>query len=260
MIPLDFIPSTTPHDGPHRPGNERRPVRILGALAIAALLLVGFWSYAYQGFYWFLVYFLFFIGHPAGAFGSIAAVIFAVGWFWRWPSRLLIWHPAWRASVCLACVAVVHTGWFLWGWVTFHPLCVSDTAVRMAAMYDVSEALFDSPGRTLLGPLRPDIADDFERSLSFRWGSDAVRPADEHTVLVRPAIGLLYNADNWEAALRITDGPVPEGVYDDGCREMEIHGFVPGKRVSQHVGWGLWPWNTINEDGAFARWLRGRYR
>jgi len=233
---------------------------MLGIALVVVLLLAIFWDYAYQGYYWFVVYFILFTGHPAGAFGSIAAVFFALGWYWRWPPILINRHPVWRASLLVLCAFFVHAAWFLSGWVTFRPLCVDDTAVRMIAMYDVTEALFDSPTRTLDGLLRPEIADDFERSLSRKWGNNSVRRADPHTIHVRPIIGLLDNAQNWQFSHSIIDGPLPNRTGEDECGVMAIHGFVPGKSVSQHVGWGLWPWNTIDEASAFAVWLRGLYR
>ena len=259
VIPLDFLPSTMPGNGPDRPGKTRRRMRMLGACLAVVFLLATFWDYAYQGYYWFVVYVLVFTGHPVGAFGAIAAAIFGLGWYWRWPPILVNRHPAWRASLLVACAFVVHAGWFLSGWVTFRPLCVDDTAVRMAAMYDISEALFDSPARALNGSLRPNIADDFEASLSRKWGSNTVRRADEHTLLVRPVIGLLDNTENWQSSSRLIDGPLPDGSGDDQCGEMAIHGFVPGKPIRQRVGWGLWPWNSLNENGVVARWLRGLY-
>ena len=172
MIPIYLLPPTMPGSGPRRPRKVLRPLRILGVGLLAVLLLAAFWDYAYQGYYWFVVYAFLFTDHPAGAFGSIAAVIFALGWYCRWPPVLINHHPVWRASLLVACAFLVHAAWFLAGWVTFHPLCVDDTAVRMAAMYDVSEALFDSPGRALSGRLRPEVADDFERTLSRRWGTN----------------------------------------------------------------------------------------
>ena len=260
MIPLDIMPGVYTGRQPPDPRDVHRVLRILVGLAIVAFLLVVFFDYAYQGYYWFLVYFLLFTGHPIGAFGSIAAVIFGLGWYWRWPPILKSHHPAWRASALLATVFVLHAGWFLFGWVTFRPLCVNDTAVRMAAFYDIDVALYDVPTRALIGPLKPAIADKFEYTLTRKWGAGAVRRADAHTLLVRPAIALLNNSANWHFSYRLIDGPLPDGTSDDGCREMEVHGLVRGYADSQRIGWGLWPWSTIRDDGDFARWLRGLYK
>jgi hypothetical protein len=33
-----------------------------------------------------------------------------------------------------------------------------------------------------------------------------------------------------------------------------------GRAESRAVGWGTWPWNTVDEDGALVGWLRDHYR
>jgi hypothetical protein len=91
--------------------------------ALAALLAAWFWREAAIGLLFFLGYVYLFLSLPVTAFAIIGALFFAAGWYLPlWPS--LMRRPAWlRASLVFGVAVILHTGWFLFGWVSFHPLC-----------------------------------------------------------------------------------------------------------------------------------------
>jgi hypothetical protein len=81
--------------------------------------------------------------------------------------------------------------------------------------------------------------------------------------MVRPAIALLDNEWNLNVSYLVASAPMPPELADDkraDCLAIEQTAMVDGKAARWRAGWGLWPWDTIDEDGTFARWLRGLYR
>ena len=115
----------------------------------------------------------------------------------------------------------------------------------------------------LIGELDPAFADAMERNLSETWGDDAVGWADEHTILVRPAIGLLANRHNTETVFVVVNGTAMPGPLVDpetGCGSVELKTMKDSKVTDWRRDWGLWPWNTLDEDGVVALWLRGFYK
>ena len=101
-------------------GGRRRLLRILGLLIVAALVF-AFWRDVLFGLLVYLVYTFMFLNYPVGAFASLGAIVFAIGWcLCPWPGRTRRrrWQPA---VAVLAVVAILHAGWFVYGWVTFYP-------------------------------------------------------------------------------------------------------------------------------------------
>lgn len=252
MIPLDLLPGMSASHHPPDQREVRYGLRILALIALAALPAVYFWHDIFVAAAAFVVYVYLFLNFPVTAFPALAAIAFAVGWYiplWPRKARLKAWQ---RASLFLAIVVVLHTGWFLFGWVTFHPLCL------------IKVGIGGSTGeRALVGELHPAYADRFERALAGMWGQDAVLRSDANTVLVRPAVAAIDNEWNWNISYFVASGPLSTqlaGRKDADCIAMEQYAMLGGKADSWRVGWGLWPWNTINEDEGFARWVRSLYK
>lgn len=193
---------------------------------------------------------------PLFVFGSFAAVVFAIGCLLRWPPPMAHLSPAWRGVALLAAVFVLHGVWFQFGWVPFRPLCTSS-----------SGPFAWNPHRALVGPLTPEAADWFVKTNEGWWGDGVARLSGTNGVVVRPAVALFDNEVNWnftsKVARRIAEDrglPPPDDYASDRCSEVEPLLMAGGRAESRAVGWGTWPWNTVDEDGALVGWLRDHYR
>lgn len=252
MNPLDVLPGSGTGRRPPDPRCARRIRRLLIIAALATVPLAYFWMEVLQGVVLFLLYVWVFLSFPVTAFACVVAIIFAIGWYLPlWPSMAR--RKAWqRASIVLAMVIVLHTGWFLFGWVTFHPLCRHE-----AGVFGMNNQ------HTLIGKLEPGYADHFERELIESLGSGAVRRSDTHTILVRPVFGLLESRRIERVSEHVAGRPIPPELAHDKyavCRTIEQNALVDRAAVQWRAGWGLWPWSTIHDDGDLARWLRGLYK
>jgi hypothetical protein len=248
MIPTNRMLGQYRNGRPHDLGRSRLVRRVLIIAAVATPFLAVFWFEVLKGVLLYLVYVWAFLNFPVTVFAALASIVFAIGWYLPlWPGK------AWRrASVFLGVVIVLHTGWFLFGWVTFHPLCSIEVGIGGS-----------TGNRAMMGDLDPYHADLFKRGLAVSWGEAAVQQADAHTVLVRPAFALLENEWNWNISYHAASGPLPPQLAerrDADCLAIEQNAMLDGKATRWRSGWGLWPWDTIDEDEGFARWLRGLYK
>jgi hypothetical protein len=252
MIPFDILPGSSSGRRSPDPRRARRIRRILIVAAIAALPLAYFWLDALKGVVLYLFYAWAYLNFPVTAFACVGAIVFAIGWYLPlWPSMARR-KACQRASIVLAIVIVLHTGWFLFGWVAFHPQCR-----HKAGVFGMNNQ------HTLLGKLKPGYADLFERELIESLGGDAVRRSDAHTILVRPVFGLLESRRVESISERIAGRSIPPELEHHKyavCRAIERHALVDGRAVHWRAGWGLWPWSTIHDDGDFAHWLRSLYK
>ena len=253
-------PTPPSNDGYHP--NDRLPQRrvfrchrkaLLWAVSILVLAVLAyfFWRTVLYVAFWYLIYIYMYLHTGAAVFVSLGAIVFAIGWcvpLWFGMTRRYAWR---RASVLFALVLALHTGWFLFGWVAFYPPCKYDPGPGPAT------GMF-----TLVGDLDPAFADALERNLRDSLGEDAVRRSDAYTVLVRPVVGLLASRQNAELVFLVANGsPMPGPLTDreTGCMSVEQSAMRDGRAGEWRDGWGLWPWNTIRDDGALVRWLRGIY-
>jgi hypothetical protein len=226
---------------------------MLFGFAVTATVLIFAWPrglYPLLAYVWFVFRFL---HDPLGAFGVLAAVVFAAGWSLRWPAQIARCRPWIRGTTTVVLAFVLHGLWFLFSWVTFHPTC----------SYDVGVSLFTTGRVTLIGDLDTDYADRFEDVLADAWGRAAVAREDTHTVLVRPVFALLDDEKNESLSYRVagvTTVPLLGDESLEPCRTVERNAMAGGEVDDWRDDWGLWPWNTIDVKGAFARWLRGLYR
>ena len=248
MIPTHWLSGRSRGRRQSDPIRARMIRRLLIISAIATLPVGFFWHDIFVGILSFLIYVYLFLQFPVTAFAALAAIVFAIGWYLPiWPGR------AWqRASAILVVVIVLHAGWFLYGWVTFHPLCSITAGIGG-----------DTSQRALMGELDPEYADRFERALRGSWGASAVRRPDAHTVLVHPTIALIENEWNFNVSYLVASSALPPQLAerkDADCLAIEQNAMLGGEASWWRKGWGLWPWNTINEDEGFARWLRSLYK
>ena len=234
------------------PRHTRLFRRWLIVAVLAAPLLVIFWLDVVKGLILYLFYLWAYLNFPVTAFATLAAIVFAVGWYLPLPlsmTRLKAWK---RASLVLAVVVTLHGIWFLVGWTTFHPTCRHNAGVGGM-----------NNQHTLVGRLEPTYADHFERKLIESFGDDAVYRSDAHTILVRPVFGLLDSRRIESVSEHVGARPMPPELADTKygvCRAIERNALVDRQAVLWRPGWGLWPWNTIRNDGSFARWLRNLYK
>jgi len=215
-------------------------------------ILLFAWPRGLYPLFLYLSFVLGFLHDPLGAFGVLAAVVYAAGWYLRWPAPVARCRPWIRGTTAAVLAFVLHGLWFLFGWVTFHPTC----------SYDVGVSPFSTGQVTVIGELDATYADRFEEALMDAWGRDAVRRGDAHTVLVRPLFGLLYDQDIERLSYRVagvTTIPLLGDESREPCFTVERNTMAGGKVARWRDDWGLWPWSTIDHDGAFARWLRGLY-
>ena len=234
MIPFDILPGSSSSREPPDPRRARRIRRVLIVAAIAALPLAYFWLEVLKGIVLFLLYVWVFLNFPVTAFACVGAIVFAIGWYLPlWPSMAR--RKAWqRASVVLAIVIILHTGWFLFGWVAFHPLCRHKAGVGGT-----------NSQHTLIGKLNPVYADRFERELIESLGNDAVHRSDADTILVRPVFGLLESRRIERVSESFGAKPMPPELADTKygiCRAIERNAFVDRRAVQWRAGWGLWLW------------------
>jgi hypothetical protein len=101
----------------------------LVVLLSANVMAAWIWYDIYLGFMLFLPLvfesvFWWYLTLPIPVFGSMAAIIFAVGCYLRWPPPLRRIGPAWRGLTLVLAVVVLHGISFDHAWVPFRPLCL----------------------------------------------------------------------------------------------------------------------------------------
>ncbi|MEM7119854.1 MAG: hypothetical protein AAF563_01180 [Pseudomonadota bacterium] len=189
-----------------------------------------------------------FIELPHVAFGSVAAIIFVLGCYVRWPPEMARLSPAMRGLALLAVVFVMHGVWFQFGWMSFQPLCVSGGGPFI---------LFSN--YSLDGPMTPEAASSFVDVLQRQYSDDAVQPSGTEYVMVRPAIALLDSGLHWNYTSRIAED-LDGADASDSCELVEQAIMADGRAASWGRGWGYWPWNTFDEEGAVVQWLLGLHK
>ena len=214
-------------------------------LIVASVVASAYWSNSFYPPVLLIALFVIgvFIELPHVAFGSVVAVIFAIGCFLRWPPEMARLSPAMRGLSLLAVVFVLHGVWLQFGWMSFHPLCISGGGPF---------TLFGS--YSLHGPMTPEAASSFVDILQRHYRDDAVQPSGTNYVLVRPGIALFDSSLHWNYTSRIAEHLDGAGASDD-CELVEQAIMADGRAASWGRGWGYWPWNTFDEDGAFVQWL-----
>lgn len=165
VTPLDLLPGARTGQQPPSHRDVRQALRMMLILALVAFPAAWFWREVVIGLLYFLGYVYLFLIFPVTAFAILGAIVFAVGWYLPlWPG--LMRRAAWqRASSVLAAAVVLHTVWFLFGWVTFHPLC----SIKLGM------GTTDTGNRALIGKLDPAYADRFQRALAGAWGDAAAQ-------------------------------------------------------------------------------------
>jgi len=225
----------------------------LVVLLIANVMAAWIWYDIYRGFMLFLPLvfeslFWWYLTLPIPVFGSMAAIIFAVGCYLRWPPPLRRIGPAWRGLTLVLAVVVLHGIWFDHAWVPFRPLCLEGGAMW-------------TPNRFygLDGPLTPEATRIFNDMLQSWWGEDAARLAGPNAIEVRPAIALFDNELNWNMTTQVAkhlaeaQGLEPFERPDlDRCEEVERIVMAGGHAAQRLDGWGTWPWNTIDGNSRFV--------
>ena len=93
---------------------------------------------------------------PVVAFGTLAAIIFALGTYLRWPPMVARLSPARRGFALLAVVFVLHGIWFQFGWAPFRPPC--NTGHGPFSLGD---------HYSLIGPMTPETASKFVDMLNW---------------------------------------------------------------------------------------------
>ncbi len=188
---------------------------------------------------------------PVVAFGTLAAVIFALGTYLRWPPVMARLSPVRRGFAVLAVVVVVHGIWFQFGSTSFRlPCSTGDGPLSLGGHY------------ALVGPMKPEAASAFVDTLNYR-DRDVAWLSGPNTVVARPAMALFDDGGVWNNTMKIATAlaqeqglPPPDFDQSDQCAELERIVMVGGKAESRAMGWGTWPWNTFDERGLVVRWLR----
>jgi hypothetical protein len=203
---------------------------------------------------WFVLYLLLvmaFLLTPFGAFGSIAAIVFAIGWYLRWPACVARRRPWVRGTAVLTIVFVLHGLWFQYGWVYFWPPCLGRTG-----------SVLESSHRSLVGPMTPEAAIAFAKTLDVR-DRGVAHVSDENFVIARPAMALFDDEGVWNNTSKIAERlaeeqglPAPDFDRSNECEVAERVVMVGGRAQAHASGWGTWPWNTFEDDGAVVEWLR----
>lgn len=252
MTWFNLLPGIKEGRWPPDPNHARLFRRLLIAAVVVAPLLALFWLDMVKGVILYVFYLWAYLNYPVTAFATVAATVFAVGWCLPLP-RGMATLAAWkRVSIILVVVVVLHTSWFLIGWTTFYPMCRHNAGVGGM-----------NNQHTLVGQLEPTYADQFERELIESLGDVAVYRSDANTILVRPVFALLDSQRVERISEYVGAVPMPPQFVDTQygiCRTIERNVFVDRKDVRWWDDWGLWPWNTIHDDGSFARWLRDLHR
>ena len=188
---------------------------------------------------------------PVVAFGTLAAVIFALGTYLRWPPVMVRLSPVRRGFAVLAVVVVAHGIWFQFGWVSFRPPCsTGDGPLSLGGRY------------ALVGTMTPEAAKAFADTLNYR-DREVAWLSGPNTVVARPAMALFDDGGVWNNTMKIATAlaqeqglPPPDLDRSDQCAELERIIMVGGKAESRANGWGTWPWNTFDERGLVVRGLR----
>jgi hypothetical protein len=185
------------------------------------------------------------IGSPVVAFCTLAAIIFALGTYLRWPQVMARQTPVRRGITVLAFAFVLQCIWFQFGWVSFRPPC------RTAHGH-----------YSLVRPMTPEAALAFVHILNWR-DRDVARLSGPNTVIARPAMALFDDGGTWNNTQKLAELlageqglPTPNLDQSDKCDEIERILIAGGKAESRASGWGTWPWSTFDERGAVVRWLR----
>lgn len=177
-------------------------------------------------------------------------------WLGAWALAGLVAVPAWRgavrvvrhfglprlalvAGVLAALIVVAHVLWFAFGWVPFRPLCM--------------EAGSGLP-TTIEGRLEPAASRYFIDMLRTAWGDDAVSLDEEQQILVRPGLAsipasILWNhivKDSWIIAAE--RGIAAPDMSQVRCANLGAFLMQDG-RFTLKRGWGIWPYNMIDESG-----------
>ncbi|MEM7314663.1 MAG: hypothetical protein AAF497_16065, partial [Planctomycetota bacterium] len=122
---------------------------------------------------------------PVVAFGTLVAVIFALGTYLRWPPVMARLLPVRRGFAVLAVVVVAHGIWFQFGWVPFRPPCsTGDGPLSLGGQY------------ALVGPMTPEAASAFVGTLNYR-DRDVAWLSGPNTVVARPAMVLFDDGGVW---------------------------------------------------------------
>ena len=248
------------HRPPRRHLGWRIGLIVFLVLFVGCLLVPVFW-YDYFRVYVFLLPLVFeyvwnvYLGLPLTVFGSIAAIIFALGCCLCWPPVIARIRPAYRGLLVLAFAFALHSVWFDHAWVPFRPLCLLG-----GAMYTPNRHI------ALAGPLTPEAASAFAEELKASWGEDAARLSGSDRVEVRPAIALFDNGFNWNLTTKLAQWLADEQNLEpferdslDRCQEVERIVIADGRAEAQLENWGTWPWRTIDDHSRFVHSLRHAY-
>lgn len=236
-----------------RPGRLSKRDRVwllcAGFILVVLVMANGFWSDAMfpLPIAFVMLVVMAFTELPHVAFGAVAAFIVVLGCYLRWPPKLARQWPPVRGLALLVVIVVLHAAWFHSGWMPFRPPCSG------------SSDPFYGRETLLKGPLKAEAARRFVDVLKRQYSKDAVRLLGDHTVLVRPAIALFPNSVHERYTINIADdlgGRVSTG----HCGAIEEALMARGHADSRLVGYGYWPWNTFDEDGAVVQWLLGLHK
>ena len=219
-------------------------------LIVASVVASAYWSNSFYPPALLIALFVIgvFIELPHVAFGSVAAIIFVLGCYVRWPPVMARLSPARRGFAVLAVVVVMHGVWFQFGWMSFQPLCVSGGGPF---------TLFST--YSLDGPMKPEAASRFLDILQRQYSDDAVQPSGTDYVMVRPAIALFDSGLHWNYTSRIAED-LDGADASDSCELVEQAIMADGRAASWGRGWGYWPWNSFDEEGAVVQWLLGLHK
>ena len=130
---------------------------------------------------------------PVVAFGTLAAIIFALGTYLRWPPMVARLSPARRGFALLAVVFVLHGIWFQFGWAPFRPPC--NTGHGPFSLGD---------HYSLIGPMTPETASKFVDMLNWR-DRDVAHLSGPNAVSARPAMVLFDDGGVWNNTNKIAE-------------------------------------------------------
>lgn len=178
-------------------------------------------------------------------------VLRPVGCGFVWFGRFLRWLVRPRTLLGLAFllpwVVVFHVMWFAHGWSAFRPLCYQD---------------WGYPFVELMGPMSVEATDAFHDFFVAWLGSDSVRRFGSNQIDIRPALRLMPTDILWnytgKVAANVADqqGTVDQqGRSPFRCSFIEEVVMEDGKAESYSKDWGYWPYNEMDENASFWRYL-----